>query len=208
MNVSDRQPPLSEKLSLIRYRMKHEKLHFSDEIRVVPRWLLGTVVWLYVLAVVGVAMLVIAGAVPSPIGNPSRFEGALAAALIVGGMGAAIGIVLLLIGYVNKDAERRGMNPGLWTVLVTILLPAWVLTGFVIYFLVREPLPFHCPRCGRNVSARFNYCPGCKYNLKPTCPQCKHEVGDTDRYCVRCGNELTPEIERDRPREVSGEVRG
>jgi RNA polymerase subunit RPABC4/transcription elongation factor Spt4 len=100
-----------------------------------------------------------------------------------------IASLIFLIGYVNRDARRRGMNAGLWTFLVTILLPAWLLLGFVIYFLVREPLPYHCTQCGAMVSARFNYCPSCKYNVRPACEQCKREVGEFDRYCPHCGYE-------------------
>src|SRR5262249_10534931 len=95
-------------------------------------------------------------------------------------------------GYVYRDARRRGMNAVLWTLLVIILLPAWLLLGFVIYFLVREPLPYHCTQCGAMVSARFNYCPNCKYHLRPACSHCQREVGEFDPYCPHCGNDITP----------------
>ena len=197
--MSDRQQPLSGRLSLIRFRMRNERLRFSDEIRLVPHWLTSTLGGLIIFSDVVVALLVLSGAVDPPTGpDSSRHAGALAAAAIVTVTGALLAATIMLIVYVNKDAARRGMNAGLWTVLVTILLPAWVLTGFVIYFLVREPLPFHCPRCGAMVSARFNYCPGCKYNLRPTCPLCRHEVRDTDHFCVYCGGELAPEMEAGR----------
>ena len=83
----------------------------------------------------------------------------------------------------NRDAKRRGMNSTLWTVLVLILLPAYFVTGFIIYFLLREPLPYKCSRCNAVVSARFNYCPECKFNLRPSCPSCRREVRLGDRYC-------------------------
>jgi hypothetical protein len=108
----------------------------------------------------------------------------------VTGIALPVACVILLIGYVHEDAKRRGMNAGLWTLLIIILLPAWVFTGFIIYFLVREPLPYHCTQCGALVSARFNFCPSCKCNLRPTCPMCKHEVSDRDRYCPYCGSDL------------------
>src|SRR5262249_31449449 len=101
-----------------------------------------------------------------------------------------LAIIVFLTGYVYVDAKRRGMNAGLWTFLVLILLPAYVALGFILYFTAREPLPFHCPKCGTMVSARFNFCPGCKYALHRTCTHCQGEVGDMDKFCARCGTDL------------------
>jgi len=101
-----------------------------------------------------------------------------------------VACILFLIGYVSRDAKRRGMNSTLWTLLVIILLPAYLATGFIIYFLIREPLPYRFPQCGATVSARFNNCPNCKFNLQPTCQQCKHEVRDSDHYCPHCGYDV------------------
>ena len=54
-------------------------------------------------------------------------------------------IVPILIGvYVYRDANRRGMNAVMWT-LIALIAPS--LLGFIIYLLVRssysdkEPLP-------------------------------------------------------------------
>ena len=82
------------------------------------------------------------------------------------------------------------MSAALWTILVIILLPAWGFIGFVIYFLMREPLPYPCPACGNTVGARFNFCPNCKCNLHPSCPQCKREVAETDKFCPYCAQDL------------------
>jgi RNA polymerase subunit RPABC4/transcription elongation factor Spt4 len=82
------------------------------------------------------------------------------------------------------------MSAGLWTLLVVVLSPAYLLVGFIIYFLMREPLPYNCPQCGTTVGPRFNYCPSCKCNLHPACPQCKREVVETDKYCPYCAQEL------------------
>ena len=68
--------------------------------------------------------------------------------------------------------------------------PAWMVLGFFIYFLMREPLPYNCPQCRATVGARFNYCPNCKCNLRPSCPQCKREVGELDKFCPYCATEL------------------
>lgn len=56
--------------------------------------------------------------------------------------------------------------------------------------MVREPLPSDRPQCGATVSARFNFCPACKYNLRPSCPQCKREVRAGDMYHPYCAPEL------------------
>jgi RNA polymerase subunit RPABC4/transcription elongation factor Spt4 len=185
--------PFSEKLRRIRFRMKKETFRFSDEIRLVPRWLVALVVVLYVVALVTAITLNLYGVTnngePWPPGYPLA-EGALIMAAVVTAIAIPIACVLLLIGYVNRDAKRRGMNSTLWTLLVMMLLPAYLATGFIIYFLVREPLPYDCPHCGWLVSARFNYCPNCDYNLHPTCPRCRREVSYTDRYCPYCGYTL------------------
>ena len=82
------------------------------------------------------------------------------------------------------------MNPGLWTLLVLLLSGGYFFIGFIIYLLVREPLPFTCPQCSASVNARFNFCPNCKCNLHPACPQCQREVSDTDKFCPYCAAEL------------------
>jgi RNA polymerase subunit RPABC4/transcription elongation factor Spt4 len=182
--------PFSEKLRRIRFRMKKETFRLSDEIRLVPRWLLAVIVVLYVVALVTSITLNLYGVTnngePWPPGYPLA-GGALIMAAAVTGIAIPIACVLLLIGYVNRDAKRRGMNSTLWTLLVIMLVPAYLATGFIIYFLVREPLPYDCPHCGSLVSARFNYCPNCDYNLHPTCARCRREVNYTDRYCPYCG---------------------
>src|ERR1700751_2308475 len=82
------------------------------------------------------------------------------------------------------------MNSTLWTLLVILLFPAYFAIGFIVYFLMREPLPYPCPRCGSTVGARFNFCPNCKCNLRPACPNCKREVVETDKFCPYCAQDL------------------
>jgi len=173
--------------------MKKETFRLSDEIHLVPRWLIALSVALYVVALVTFITLNLYGITND--GEPWPPGYTLAqSALIVAGIVTAIAIpvtcVLLLIGYVNRDAKRRDMNSTLWTLLVIVLMPAYLATGFIIYFLVREPLPYACPHCTALVSARFNYCPTCDYTLHPTCPQCRREVKYVDRYCPYCGYTL------------------
>lgn len=180
--------PISEKMRLIRFRMTKEHTRFSTELRLIPRRLVLIVVVLFLIAQIVTQVAVHY----SPLEWPefSRQINALFAAGLVTLASIPIAALLFLIGYVYCDAKRRRMNATLWTILVIILLPAWLGLGFIIYFLLREPLPYACPQCGVDVSARFNYCPGCKFNLRPTCPQCKREVQLGDRFCPHCASDL------------------
>jgi hypothetical protein len=188
----------SEKMRRIRFRQTREKTRFRDEWKLVPRWLVWLVIGLFLAVQIGLLVANLgfhamgehgSGEVfPFP-GKPLLSSLAIAGLVTLGGF--FLGSFILLIGYVNKDARRRGMNATLWTILVVVLSSGWALLGFIIYFLLREPLPYDCPQCGAAVGARFNYCPNCKCNLRPTCPQCKREVGELDKFCPYCAYGLT-----------------
>jgi RNA polymerase subunit RPABC4/transcription elongation factor Spt4 len=94
---------------------------------------------------------------------------------------------VLLIGYINRDAKRRGMSPTLWT-LVAIVIPNAL--GILLYFILRQPRSSGCPQCGNVVQTGFNFCPRCNCKLSPSCPQCQHVVGVSDLYCPYCGTSL------------------
>ena len=181
--------PFSERMRLIRFRMAKEESRFVDEVHLVPRNLVLTVAVLFVIA--QVVAQVIAANTGYPWPELSRRVNVLGLIGIITACSAVLAPIILLAGYVNRDAKRRGMNSGLWTFLVIVLMPAYLATGFIIYFLIREPLPYTCPQCHATVKARFNFCPQCKFNLCPTCPQCRREVGVGDRYCTHCAFELT-----------------
>ena len=186
-----------ERKRLNQLRRRKEKLRFWDEFQIIPRWLVVLVVVLYVMALV-IAVSVNLAQRHNPDGNymfpPELRDNPALASLALAGLVTAtsltLAILIFLIAYVNRDAKRRAMNSALWTILAIILLPAWGFIGFVIYFLMREPLPYPCPQCGTSVSARYNFCPNCKCNLQPSCPQCKREVGEMDKFCPHCGNDL------------------
>ncbi len=181
--------PLGEKMRLIRFRISKERPRFSEEIRLIPGGLVRTVVVLFLLAQAAAQVIVRFSAHP-PWPELSQNMRFLAAAGAVTAISIPIAAVLFLVGYIYRDAKRRGMNATLWTVLVLVLMPAYFVTGFIIYFLLREPLPYECPHCGAVVSARFNYCPACKFNLRPACPNCRREVKLGDRYCPHCAHAL------------------
>ena len=104
--------------------------------------------------------------------------------LLAGGVAA---IYLLLVGYVNRDAKRRGMSPLLWT-LVAIFVPN--LLGILLYFVLRQPPARFCPGCGGAVRREFNFCPRCSLKLAPNCRACQRVVGVDDDYCPYCGGSL------------------
>jgi len=181
----------NERMRLIRLRRKKEQPRFLQELRIVPRWLIGTSITLWVIAcLVGIAVML-----SMPDARPAEIHDNPAAASlmifgIITGVSAVTTALLMMLGYVYRDAKRRDMNPVLWTLLVAVLVPSSVLIGFVIYLLVRDPLPYPCPRCSTPVGPRFNFCPNCKNDLHPSCPNCKQEIAETDKFCPNCGNEL------------------
>ena len=98
-----------------------------------------------------------------------------------------LAFLVLMIGYVNRDAGRRRMSRTLWTLLV-IFIPNVI--GFILYFLLRYPVQAQCPQCGTVVDSRGNYCPNCCYSFQPMCPQCKSAVRPGESFCANCGAEL------------------
>jgi RNA polymerase subunit RPABC4/transcription elongation factor Spt4 len=187
----------SEKMRLIRFRRKKENLRFWQEFKLVPRWLIWTVVVLFLIAqIIGQLVLhyKLANHQEAFGAELDSDPGAAGAALfgIITGASLVFAVMIFMVGYVNKDAKRRGMHSALWTFLVLVLMPGYLVLGFIIYLLMREPLPYNCPQCGTTVGARFNFCPNCKCNLHPACPQCKREVAETDKFCPYCGQDLDP----------------
>src|SRR5258708_18092643 len=185
----------NERMRLIRFRRKREKLRFWDEFKLVPRWLVAVVILLFILAqviayIVNTQGLTNNGEIfpPELRNNPTLASLALAGTITT--VALVLGASLFLFGYVNRDAKRRGMNSTLWTLLVILLFPAYFALGFIIYFLMRELLPYPCPQCGNTVGARFNCCPNCKCNLQPSCLQCKREIAETDKFCPYWGKDL------------------
>ncbi len=185
----------NERMQLIRLRRKKENLRFWQEFRIVPKGLIWTMAVLFLVAQ-SIAFLVNRwnflhnGDIFIPELRDTPALSYLALAGVVTAVSLTMSCLVFLIGYVNRDARRRGMNSALWTLLVIILLPASTFIGFLIYFLMREPLPYDCPVCGKSVGARFNFCPNCKCNLHPSCPNCKREVVETDKFCPYCAHEL------------------
>src|SRR5271165_2022303 len=186
---------LNERLRLIRFLRKRERSKFTDELRIIPRWLVFTCLVLTMIAlIVGVSINLINMGTDREVFPPELRNQPLLASLALAGLILLVAILLsatlFMFGYVYRDAKRRGMNPALWTIVVLILSPGYGILGLIIFMLVREPLPYPCPHCAASVSARYNFCPNCKTNLRPACPHCQREVSDTDKFCPYCGNDL------------------
>jgi len=111
---------------------------------------------------------------------------ALIAISLVGG--AFLAIIILMIGYVNADSKRRGMNSLLWTLLVIFVPKA---LGFLAYFLLRKPMLMPCPTCGTPVGTDFNFCPKCRYAVTPTCANCGRGINRDYVVCPYCGKSVT-----------------
>lgn len=155
--------------------MNSRKTTFRNEWRVVPGWskLLG----LLLGAALAAFLFWNFGREPSPPALLFQIFLALFATVI-------LSVLVMLIGYVNRDAGRRGMSRTLWT-LVVIFVPNAL--GFILYFLLRRPLLGACPECGVRVKPEFTFCPRCAARLLPTCPACNQAVSLADQFCTHCG---------------------
>lgn len=150
----------------------------ASEIRIVPWW-----AWSLAVVVFFIAQYFFNVMVARQPNAPQAWARPL--------LGLALGVVagcwLLFIGYINRDAKRRGMSPILWTA-VAIFVPHGL--GIILYFILRQPLRRVCPQCGNAVPTDFHFCPRCSYKLSPSCPQCQRVVGADDVYCPYCGTSL------------------
>ena len=112
---------------------------------------------------------------------------------IVGGLFLAL--FILLVGYVNADTKRRGMNSLLWTLLV-IFIPKAI--GFLAYFLLRKPLLVNgspnCPKCGTAVGPDFRFCPKCGYSFAPACGNCGRGIQPDFAVCPYCGKPVNTPV--------------
>src|SRR5262249_29833132 len=149
----------NERMRLIRFRRKRERLRFWQEFKLVPRWLIWTVVVLFMVAqIIGQIVLGVQLGNHEQVFGPDldNDRGAAVAALlgIITSVSLVFSALFFMVGYLNQDAKRRGINSTLWTFLVLVLLPGYLVLGFIIYLLMREPLPFNCPQCSTLVGAR------------------------------------------------------
>ena len=98
----------------------------TSHIRIIPAW-----AWIVSSVGFGVAEYFFNVVVPQQDDSFTKLQ-----CLLFGTMlGLFIVIFWLLIGYINRDAQRHGMSAGLW-VTVSILVPNGL--GILSYFVFRE----------------------------------------------------------------------
>ena len=109
---------------------------FREELRVIP----PAVRIIAALAFVATTVLLLLFAIPSD-RNLSTWPRVAQVAFSTA-MGLIVAAYVLLIGYINGDAARRGMNRVLWT-LLAIFVPNAI--GIILYFVLRDPRLFSLP---------------------------------------------------------------
>jgi Double zinc ribbon/Phospholipase_D-nuclease N-terminal len=161
-------------MTVTKVQIKREKPGIKQEIRIIPGWAFALAASMFLLAPILFGVFAVDGPLP--------FR------LLISVLPATIlAFLSLMIGYVNRDSGRRGMSRALWTVIV-ILVPNAI--GFILYFLLRNPVKAECPKCQAVVDPHMNYCPHCRYSFHPMCSQCKKAVRPEDTFCANCGTEL------------------
>ena len=93
----------------------------------------------------------------------------------------------LVVGYVYGDARRRGMRYVMWT-LLAIFIPNGI--GVILYFILRDPMPSHCSKCGAPAKQGHAFCPACGAGILPACPQCQRAGQPGWSHCAWCGAKL------------------
>jgi RNA polymerase subunit RPABC4/transcription elongation factor Spt4 len=160
----------------------NEKSQLSREFAIIPT--VARVIALIAFALVQVGMLVLLPHFYRGHDLPPKVVMPLIS--VVGG--GFLALFILMIGYVNADSKRRGMNSLLWTLLVFFIPKA---IGFLAYFLLRKPLLVNaspnCPRCGTAVGPDFRFCPKCGYSFAPTCSNCSRGLQPDFAVCPYCG---------------------
>ena len=155
---------------------------FSEELKVIPKtariiaviaYFVSMLVWILVLTY------------SHDQGLQSTPEAAKIALVFLPGVFLAF--YVLLIGYVNGDARRRGMRYVMWT-LLAIFIPNAI--GIILYFILRDPLMKPCPGCAQIVRPGFTFCPHCGTSLQPTCSNCGKGVEIGWANCPQCGTKL------------------
>jgi hypothetical protein len=154
---------------------------FPEELKVIP----GAAWAIAVLGGAGFALCLQFAAIPHDsklMGWPTLLQ--LCFSVL---MGLIIFVFALLIGYVNRDARRRGMRYVMWT-LLSIFIPNGI--GIILYFILRDPMPQECPKCGITVRGKGTFCPACGTALVNSCPACHRAVEPGWSHCMGCGAEL------------------
>lgn len=164
----------------MRAEMAPLESRISEELRLIPRWAIVCALITFVLTLYYFWVFVpdhrhAASAVPT-----------LLRIYLTTSVGALLALYFLMIGYITRDAPRRGMNMRVW--MICVIIPGGV--GAVLYFLLRQPLLAKCPSCGMSIESEYHYCPQCSYQVSGCCGRCFASTRLTDVFCTRCGHDL------------------
>ena len=152
----------------------------TEELRLIPRWaIIGALVAFALVQYYFWVFLPEVRTHPAELPNTLRFY-------LILSWGALAALYVLMIGYITRDAPRRGMNPRTW--IICVVMPGGV--GAVLYFLLRQPILSHCPSCGAKIEDDYHFCPSCSYHVGASCGRCYASTRITDIYCTRCGHDL------------------
>ncbi len=161
------------------YVIEGQRPQISDELRLIPMWSVALAIALFAAVQATVHLYLAQHQHNLP---PRGFLVFWSVA-----WGTVIAVYTVMVGYVTRDAKRRGMNRALWTPLV-IFMPGAI--GLVLYFLLRQPIVTTCSQCSASIVPGMDFCPQCRFQLAPTCPQCQRTVRITDAFCGNCGENL------------------
>ena len=162
--------------------MSETGLNIADEAKLIPGWAVALA-----LAVFAGMQVLMHGVLFPREPHPTPLAWRVFVSTLAG---LVLMFYVLLVGYVSRDARRRGMNVTRWILLV-IFVPNAI--GFIIYFVLRQPLRISCPQCGHSADPAFNFCPRCKLGLHPACPECHRAVRAGDLFCPFCAKPLAGE---------------
>ena len=84
-----------------------------------------------------------------------------------------------------NDSKRAAWAVGLW---LAILVPNGI--GIILYFILRDPIPNFCTRCGAAAQQNYSFCPQCGNSLARTCFQCHGVMRASWTHCAYCGARL------------------
>jgi len=155
---------------------------FAGSLKIIPRaaWIVGIVLSVSFTLIIAL--------------GPMQFESEVSSWPAIAKAGLLVAPLVctitysLLVGFIYADAKRRRMRHVMWAWLA--LVPYFI--GVILYFILRDPLPTPCGRCGMEMSRDFAFCPGCGSPIHPKCAQCGKAIEPSWANCPHCGAAVSP----------------
>ena len=98
--------------------------------------------------------------------------------------GAILAVIVLMVGYVNADSKRRGMNSLLWTLLVIFIPKA---LGFLAVFPAAQTAADAVSEMRHRDGIGLPLLPKCGYAVTPICPHCGRAIKPRLHVLSYCG---------------------